>query len=297
MIIDCHTHIWQRPRDLGLAVNEAGEPRRKLAADVSDHMEAAQSCDLALVWGFASRHLAAEVPLEFLGQHVGLRGSRMVGIIGVDPTAGDWRARLTEALDQWGFRGVTICPACQDMHPLDNRALALYEFCVERKVPLLVDLPGEWPAAATMSFARPDLLDGVAREFPELALLVSGFGYPYVDETLVLLEKFPALYTDTAHLAARPLVLWQALARAHEAGLLEKVLFGSGFPFVWPRQAQTVIFSQCSAQRVPAEYVLPRAAIEALMHRDALAALGLARPEGFVERHAADEDATEADGR
>ena len=296
MIIDCHTHIWQRPRDFGLAVDEAGQPLRRLAADVSDHMEAAQASDLELVLGFAARHLSAEVPLEFLGEHVGLRSTRMVGILGVDPTDPAWRKKLGEALDEWSFRGVTLCPACQDIHPMHTRALALYDFCSSRGLPIFVDLPGQWHPQAALGFARPALLDTVAREFPALKLVVCGFGYPYVDETLTLLEKFPTVFADTAHLAGRPLVLWSALARAHEAGLLEKVFYGSGFPFVWPRQAQTVILNQCSPQRVPAELVLSRRAVDELLHRDSLAALGIARPEGFAPQ-VAEETAESEDGR
>jgi hypothetical protein len=332
MIIDCHAHIWRRPEDLGLsaaaglttdesatsaAEDESAEAgrgegrgpagraagsaawgpaRRRIAADVSDFMEASQAADLTIVLGFASRHLGAEVPLEFLGQHVGLHGRRTVGIIGIDPTAGGWREKLAEAVEQWAFRGVTICPACQDMHPLDNRALALYELCVERELPLFVDVAAGWPPSAALGFARPDLLDGVLREFPALQMVVSGFGYPFVDETLVLVEKFPRVFTDTSHLAGRPLALWQATAKAHEAGLLGKVFFGSGFPFVWPRAALAAVFNQCSPQHVPREYLLPRAAVEELLYRDPLSVLGIPLPEGFVERSAEAEETVEAEG-
>ena len=181
MIVDCHVHIWQQPGDVGLAMTDAGEPRRKLAADVSDHMEATQSADVALVWGFASRRLGAEVDVAFLGQHMGLRSGRIAGIVGIDPSGSGWREKLLEAVDEWGFRGVTLCPAAQDLHPMDNRALALYDLCCARGLPVMFDLPAEWHPSATLAFARPELLDGVAREFPDLRILVSGFASPYVD--------------------------------------------------------------------------------------------------------------------
>jgi hypothetical protein len=283
MIIDCHTHVWQHPSELGLAVNEAGEPRRRMAADVSDHMAALKPVDLALVWGFASRRLGAEVPISFLGQHVGLQSHRLIGIAGVDPADPAWRDKLLEAVDEWGFRGVTLCPAAQDLHPLDSRAMDLYEVCQQRSLPVLFDLPADWRPRATMAFARPELLDAVAREFSSLKILIAGFGYPYVAETLVLLEKFDRIFTDTAHLTARPLVLRQTLALAHEAGVLDKVLFGSGFPFAQPQQALTAIYQQRSPGHTPQEWLLPQGTVEALAHRDSLAALGIPRPEGFVE--------------
>lgn len=278
MTVDCHVHIWQRPEDAGLRPDDAGGRRRRLAADVSDHMEAARAVDLSLVWGFASRRLGAEVPIDFIGQHVGLHGSRMIGIAGIDPTDPAWRNKLLEAVDEWGFRGVTICPACQDVHPLDNRALALYELCTERGLPLMIDQPAEWVPRANLSYARADLLDAVAREFPALRILVSGFAWPYVNECLVLLEKFPAVFTDTAHLANRPQVLSQALSRAWEAGVTDRVLFGSGFPLAWPRKVLSLLFGQCSAQHSAETERLPREVIESLTSRDALDALGIPRP-------------------
>jgi uncharacterized protein len=286
MIVDCHVHIWQSPADLALSCRADGLPDRPMAADVSDHMEATQAVDVSLVWGFAARQLDAEVPIDFLGQHLGLQGNRAVGIVGVDPSDPAWRDKLLEAVDEWGFQGVTVCPASQNIHPMDSRALALYELCAERDLPVLFDVPAQWQPKMTMTYARPDLLDGVARDFPNLRILIAAMGYPYVDQTLALLEKFPGVHADTAHLAHRPLVLSAALARAHEAGVLEKVLFGSGFPLAWPEEALATVLDQCAHHHLPAENRLPRDVLQQLVYRDTLAALGIGRPEGFVERHA-----------
>jgi hypothetical protein len=295
MIVDCHTHVWSRPQDAGLATTANGEAAVRLAADCSDHLDAMQPVDLALVLGFSARRLGADVPVEFVGRHVGLRGKHQIGIVGLDPSDESWPQRLAEAVDEWGFRGVTICPPCQNVHPTDSRALAVYEACCERGLPLIVDCPPQWGPDSVMAYARPDLLDGIVQEFPELRMLIAGLGYPYLDEMLVLLEKSPYVYADTSHLAARPLALSRALARAYEAGVIDKVLFGSAFPFVRPRHAMAMLYHQCSPQRTSPQYVLPREVIERLIHRDALELLGIPRPEGFVERHVAVRDADEAD--
>ena len=283
MIVDCHMHVWQHPAELGLLVGEGGEPRTRLAAGVADHMAAMEPVDLALVWGFASRRLGVHVPISFLGQHVGLQSNRLIGIAGLDPSDPAWRDQLFEAIDDWGFRGVTLCPAAQDLHPLDNRAADLYEVCLERNLPVMFDLPAAWRARGSLAFARPELLDGVAREFRGLRILIAGFGYPYIEETLILLEKFDTVFTDTSHLALRPLAFGRALALASEAGVLDKVLFGSGFPFARPRDALAAVYRLGSPRHAGAELALPREEVEALVHRDALALLGIARPEGFVE--------------
>jgi hypothetical protein len=283
MIVDCHMHVWQHPAELGLLVGEGSEPRSRLAADVADHMAAMEPVDLALVWGFASRCLGVEVPISFLGQHVGLQSHRLIGIAGLDPTNPAWRDKLFEAIDDWGFRGVTISPAAQDLHPLDSRATDLYEVCLQRNLPVMFDLPAAWRARGSLAFARPDLLDGVAREFRGLRILIAGFGYPFIEETLVLLEKFDTVFTDLSHLALRPLAFSRAVALAAEAGVLDKVLFGSGFPFARPRDTLAAVYRQGSPRHTGPLLAVPPEDIDELVHRDSLALLGIPRPEGFVE--------------
>ncbi len=281
MIVDCHTHVWQNPSQVGLPPASHAAARRP-AEHVSEHMSAVQEVDVCLVYGFVSHYLQCEVPMSYVGQRIGLQPRRMVGIAGIDPSGDDWRERVTEAIDDWGFRGVAISPAMQDLHPMDSRALDLYDLCQSRGLPLIFETPGAWHPKAVLPYSRVDMLDAVAREFPDLRILISGMGYPYIDETLVLLEKFAGVHADTAHLACRPMVMSQALARAYEAGVLGKVLFASGFPFVRPRQAMSVAYDLCSSKRVGPQYVLPRQAVEDFVHRDALQLLGIPRPDGFV---------------
>lgn len=282
MIVDCHTHVWQHESHAGLPP----QSRRPLE-DIAEHMSAALEVDICLIRGFVSRHLGCEVPMSFVGQRVGLLSRRLIGIAAVDPSADDWCAKATEAVDDWGFQGVSVAPAMQDIHPMDSRALEVYDFCQKRNLPLIFETPGVWHPQAVLPYSRPDMLDAVAREFPDLRILVSGMGYPYIDETLVLLEKFPHVFADTAHLACRPMVMTEALARAYEAAVLDKVLFASGFPFVRPRYAMSVAYNMCSSRLVGPQQVLPRAAVEQFVHRDALALLGIQRPVGFVEKNMA----------
>ena len=65
MIVDCHTHIWSDPNQLGEGASEylarqSGADR--ISASAEDHQRAAECVDKTLVLGFRSVHLGADVP-------------------------------------------------------------------------------------------------------------------------------------------------------------------------------------------------------------------------------------------
>src|SRR5437762_589873 len=168
MIVDCHTHIWQSPEQLGDgALAElsrptvvAGQRMRLLPqADTANHLLASEPADRTIVLGFKSQHLGAAIPNEYIADYCREHAERMVG------------------------------------------------------------------------YARAYLLDEVARAFPNLKMVVSHLGYPWVDEAIVLLGKHQNVYADVAALLRRPWVAYDALVRAHQFHVIEKLLFGSDFPF------------------------------------------------------------------
>src|SRR5512147_258528 len=95
MIIDSHTHIWQSPEQLGEgALAElarpalvAGQKMRLLPnADTANHLLASEPVDRTFVLGFASRHLGAQIPNDYIAAYCQEHADRMIGFAGIDPT-------------------------------------------------------------------------------------------------------------------------------------------------------------------------------------------------------------------
>ena len=82
--------------------------------------------------------------------------------------------------------GVVVSPALQGFHPCDSRAMLLYEQCHNRGMPVF--FLGAEPLCrdALMEYAQPHLLDEVARSYPNLRIVISQCGYPWMDEALAL---------------------------------------------------------------------------------------------------------------
>src|SRR5213076_2246705 len=87
MIVDCHTHIWQSPDQLGQAdlgetprtgrgarqprVSPAGRPIWRVVppADPEYHWASSGTVDKSIVLGFKSRYLRAEIPNSVIAEY------------------------------------------------------------------------------------------------------------------------------------------------------------------------------------------------------------------------------------
>jgi len=279
MIIDTRTHIWSSLDQLG---REIAENLRGRAAARFEYLEsavsridAAMTCvDGAFVFGFRSDRLGARVPNEFIAEFVAQNPRRYVGVGGIDPMSGDALDQI-ESGQRLGLVGFTVAPASQGFHPAHSSAMRVYERCAELGLPLFVSMMEPATPGAMLEFARPALWDEVAQAFPNLPIVIGQLGHPWVDETLVMLAKHRCVLADISGVASRPWQLYNTLLSASSMGVMEKLLFGSGFPFDTPGSAIEAIYSinaYCHGTQLPS---VPRSQIRAMVERDSLALLGI----------------------
>lgn len=276
MIVDCHTQTWDANAQLGAAatVTALGEPA--FAADSIRHLEAVDPVDRAIVLAFKSRYLDLEISNSYVSDYVRQNSSKLIGFAGVDPTDDSCLDELAAAQDDLGLKGVTISPGLQDFHPSDTRAQELYAECIRRKMPVVFE-QNHRNSSAKMEFARPLLLDEVARDFPELRIVVSHFGYPWIHETVVLLAKHRHVFTDMAGLLRHPWLTYNALMPAYEYGVMDKLLFGSDYPYRSPAECIEALYSINQSMETNM-VAIPRAELRGIVERDSLALLGIEQP-------------------
>ncbi len=274
MIVDCHTQVW----------NNHARPGRgpwaeapAVHADEARHLAAIDPVDRAIVLAFKSGYLQAEIPNRFVAEYVRRHAPKMVGFAGVDPTDRDWLEELRIAQDELGLKGVVISPEMQNFHPADTRAMRLYAQCAQRGMPLLVEQSHRSPAAK-LEYAQPALLDEVAREFPNLRIVISRLGYPWISQTVVLLGKHPQVFADVAGLVSQPWLSYTALLECFEYGVLDKLLFGSDFPYRSPAACIEALYSLNQFSHGGNLRPIPREHLRGIVERDTLKLLGIATP-------------------
>jgi predicted TIM-barrel fold metal-dependent hydrolase len=285
MIVDVHTRVWDNADQLGRAEEtlrrRPSKPWQRPDASPDAHNTAMDPVSHALVLGFDSDYLGASITHEQVASYICKDPEKYLGIAGIDPTRGD-AVKSLERARALGLVGVTVSPAAQACHPCDTRAMELYEACQAMKFPVLFEAATLLARDAKLEFAQPYLLDEVARTFPELKIVVTSLGNPWVHQCLTLLDKHPTVYADLSDLSARPWQLYNALILAHQQNATERILFGSNYPFCEPEKAMVSIYSiNTFTQGTPLPSI-PREQLRSIIERDTLVCLGLrdAKPSG-----------------
>lgn len=279
MIIDLNTRAWASLDQLGA---EAARALRAQAATRWHHLDAspaaheqAMSCvDGSLVMGYRADRLGAHVPNEYIAQIVTGSPHRRLGVAGIDPMSDDALDQVDAALDL-GLVAISVSPACQGFHPAHSAAMRIYERCVELTMPLFIATPHPYTASSILDFAHPALWDEVARTYPQLPIVICQLGHPWVDQALVLVSKHENVYAEISGVASRPWQLYNALLSASSFGVMDKLLFGSDFPFDTPAKAIEAMYSINGFSQGTQLPSIPRASIRAIVERDALSRLGI----------------------
>ncbi len=287
MIVDCHTHIWDSPDQLGKAQldlqarahrgMEAGPNGRGIPdATIEEHQRASEPVDKSFVLGFKSRYLGAEIPTELVFGYVRQFPDKLIGVAGIDPTnLPEAMEEMSRAETEFGMRAITVSPAAQDFHPADSRAMQVFTEAARLNKPVFLHQGIHFSSASKMQFARPSLLDEVARELPQLKIVIAHMGYPWIEECLVLLGKHSSVFADISSLLHRPWHAYNALLSAYQYGVMDKLLFGSDFPHTGAAHAIQALYrinQLVTGTNLP---TIPRQFLASIVERDTLTLLGM----------------------
>jgi predicted TIM-barrel fold metal-dependent hydrolase len=239
-------------------------------------MAACKPVDIAFVLGLRSRYLDLDFSNDFVAEYAGRYPQRVIGFAGIDPLEGAKAyGEIHRAKERLGLRGIVIAPAIGAMHPAHSSAMAIYELAERLGMPVVIHNSPPLPAGAHLEFARPYLLDEVARSFPGLRILVAQMGYPWVDETLVLLGKHEHVYADISGVAQTPWLALHCMQAACERGVMDKLLFGSDFPAGDAKSAIESLYSLnliVHGTNLPS---VPREQLRGIVERNSPALLGI----------------------
>ncbi|MEA2736306.1 MAG: uncharacterized protein QOE14_2757 [Humisphaera sp.] len=299
MIIDVHTHIWQSPDQLGqmdlgevratprsrsraATATGATQPNRSggnwrpiPSGDPDYHWSQSGAVDKSIVLGFKSRYLRAEIPNRYVADYVSKYPQKLIGFAGIDPTEPSAAEEVKIAKEVLLLRGITLSPANQDFHPTDSRAMRVYEEAERLGMPILIHPSGQFTEESKLEYGRPYLLDEVARSFPKLRLVIAQLGQPWIDETICMLGKHPNVFADVSGLLSRPWQAYNALVSCNQADVIDKLLFGSDFPYTNAEECIESLYRINQLAQGTNLPVVPREALRGIVERDAIGLLGL----------------------
>lgn len=294
MIIDVHSHTPQYRGTVPAerrVINPAWRPDRAVSSVYSwaDYLAAQGPADISIVFGVAwhpgestggvnGGDEASDMPGNVNDKTAAFANAyaeRLIGFMSLHPHDPRALDELERCKDELGLRGIKLGANYQNFHPLEARALAIYERAQQYGLPILFHQGTSPVRIAPIRYAHPLLMDEVAQRYPDLKIIMAHMGHPWTVDTAVVIRKHPYVYADISGLFYRAFGFYEALIKATEWNVLDKLLFASDYPIT--TAAETVaalrqvndIVAGTAFPRVPEEQ------LNAIIYRDALALLGL----------------------
>jgi hypothetical protein len=260
MIVDCHTHINCPSSEI----------------DTTEHFDACGKVDAGIVLA-VGRDNGLEASRE-LGEYVN-RHPKLVGFASLnphrDPVGVDDVKAVTVDL---GLKGIVLYCAGGKFHPADSQAIRLYESAAQLKLPLFFHNVSTHNSDSVLQYAQPLLLDEIAGRFPALKMVIGSMGLPFLDQTICMLGKHENVYADLSISPQKKWEVYNIVVSAHEADVMDKLLFGSGYPIAKPDNCIETLLGfnmMLGDTNLPG---VPREEIRGVIERDTLALLGITLP-------------------
>jgi len=260
MIVDCHTHISSAGDEISLA----GHP----AATETD------TVDVCIVLAAADK--SSQETNKALSEYVSKYEEKTIGFALVEPTRDNISIKnLSVLAEKMGLAGTVLYCSEFGFHPAHSRAMRFYESAEELGLPVFFHNDFGSISGAVLDYAQPYLLDEVARTFPKLKIVVGTMGVPFVEQTLSMAAKHKNVYADLTVNPSRVWQIYNMVVAAYEQGVMDKLLFGSGYP---EGKAEECIETLLGFNKLLGDTNLPavpRGSIRNIIERNTLELLGI----------------------
>jgi hypothetical protein len=280
MIVDVHSHTWDYPAHFTEDFSrQARRARAGMEVDLTvryeDYRASAPPDSKAIVFGGKAKLSGTWVDDRYVADYVGKHPDLLIGFMALDPTQPGWEKEMEFGHKELGLRGIKLLSMYAGFRPDEARLDPLWRYATQHRLPVLLHTGTTFIAQAPLECTLPRHLDAVAIRYPEVKIIMAHLGHPYEGECIVTARKHPNVFADISALHYRPFQLFHSLMLVQEYGVWHKILFGTDYPFT---TVNATIDGLRNLNKMTEGTGLPKLnakAIEDLIHRDALALLGL----------------------
>lgn len=191
---------------------------------------------------------------------------KFLGFWGVDPHRGMNVIReLEKAVNTHDcIRGAAIDPYLAKIYPNDAKYYPVYSKCCELEIPVILTTgTASFVPGAVIDHVAPRYIDFVARDFPELKIVISHGGYPWVTEAIIITQRNKNVFMEISEYELWPQA--DAYVQAANTIIPDKLMYASAHPFIDYRE-QLEKYSKLAFEDEVREMV---------MYRNAAGVLGL----------------------
>ena len=182
---------------------------------------------------------ARSLPNDYIAKYCERHPDFYLGFGSVDPNLSR-RAALREVercAKELKLIGLKFHPAYQDFFPNDHeKAYPIYEKCLEYDLAVLFHTGTTRMTRCSIRSCKPEYLDEVATDFPELRIIMSHFAWPWTEEGLAVVWRHENIYLDLSGWLPRYVYATQPIVFQYMNTILQdRIVFGSDYPAISPK--------------------------------------------------------------
>lgn len=146
---------------------------------------------------YSSRMDRPLVTNEEIKQLVDMAPDKFIGFASVDPMAAGYCEKLEKAFTDLDLKGLKLHPSRGHYYPTDEKLDPIYDICEKYNKPIIFHSGLSWEPDTLTKYSRPVEFEELAYKRPNLRICLAHFGWPWVQETAMLMLKYPNVYADT----------------------------------------------------------------------------------------------------
>jgi predicted TIM-barrel fold metal-dependent hydrolase len=161
--------------------------------------------------------------------------NRLIGFGSINPDRFRPDLKVEWAVKQLGLKGIKIYPH-SGFYPNDKRMDRVYQRCVDLDIPVVIHTGIKAVRMQWIKYNDPINVDDVATNFPELNVVMSHGGYPWVEQFLAVVYSNPNVWVDITFLDyiektfAKEGLIEETMRRLVDLVGAERILWGSEGP-------------------------------------------------------------------
>lgn len=150
--------------------------------------------DQIVMWSWRDHKVVGHYSLEAMADLIEESKGKIIGGAGYNPfRIKESLEEVERAVKEYGFKYVWFHPISFGLAPNDKKCYPLYMKCLELGIPCCMQV-GHSAEPLPSWVGHPMYADEVALDFPELLLVLTHTGWPWIDEWISMLWRQPNVY-------------------------------------------------------------------------------------------------------
>lgn len=227
MIIDSHVHLE--------VYTDSIIPPEKRVSNLKEIMKKSGISKSIILTDIEDNSLSNEDVLNLIKDE---KDILQVGTIKITNYKNNDIKKLRQLLLDKKIIGIKLYPGYEEFYPNDKRCDKIYDLCEEFNIPVIFHSGEILGAGKGIKYSRPEHIDDVAVNRPNLKIIIAHLGNPWINDTMVILNRNKNVYSDISGLVPKSFdPFWKKYYSDQIIRLLKwcngenKLIFGTDWPF------------------------------------------------------------------